>query len=69
MGRVGIEPTRDFSQGILSPQRLPFPPPPQKNQEKGGFEPPDAFAPSVFKTDAIDHSATSPKKKYIGSGI
>ena len=21
---VGIEPTRDYSQGILSPQRLPF---------------------------------------------
>ncbi len=28
--------------------------------EREGFEPPGAFAPAVFKTAAIDHSATSP---------
>lgn len=27
--------------------------------EKEGFEPPDLLQSSVFKTDAIDHSATS----------
>ncbi len=24
MGKVGLEPTRDYSQGILSPPRIPF---------------------------------------------
>ena len=28
--------------------------------EAEGFEPPDPFEPSVFKTDAFDHSATPP---------
>jgi hypothetical protein len=28
--------------------------------EKGGFEPPDPCRSTVFKTAAIDHSATSP---------
>lgn len=28
VGRVGVEPTRPFGQGILSPRRLPIPPPP-----------------------------------------
>jgi hypothetical protein len=28
--------------------------------ERVGFEPTEAYASSVFKTDAIDHSATSP---------
>ena len=32
MGRVGIEPTRPFGQGILSPRRLPIPPPPPRTQ-------------------------------------
>ena len=30
------------------------------NAEKGGFEPPDPCRSTVFKTAAIDHSATSP---------
>ena len=29
--------------------------------ERVGFEPTVAFTTSVFKTDAIDHSATSPR--------
>ena len=28
VGRVGVEPTRPFGQRILSPRRLPIPPPP-----------------------------------------
>ncbi len=28
--------------------------------EREGFEPPGPFGPTVFKTVAIDHSATSP---------
>ena len=32
--------------------------------EREGFEPPEAFTPTVFKTAAIDHSATSPPQKY-----
>lgn len=30
--------------------------------EAEGFEPPDPFESSVFKTDAFDHSATPPVK-------
>ena len=33
--------------------------------EREGFEPPEAFTSTVFKTAAIDHSATSPPQKYI----
>lgn len=32
--------------------------------EKEGFEPPEAFTSTVFKTAAIDHSAISPPQKY-----
>src|SRR5258708_39705697 len=32
-----------------------------KSQERGGFEPPDPYGPSVFKADALIHSATSPQ--------
>ncbi len=35
VGRVGVEPTRPFGQGILSPRRLPIPPPPL--EPKGQF--------------------------------
>ena len=31
--------------------------------EREGFEPPVPLSTSVFKTDAIDHSAISPKRK------
>lgn len=31
--------------------------------EREGFEPPDPFRSSVFKTDAIDHSAISPLQR------
>ena len=31
-----------------------------KLEEREGFEPPEAFTPTVFKTVALDHSATSP---------
>ena len=31
-----------------------------KRAESGGFEPPRAYALTVFKTAAIDHSANSP---------
>jgi hypothetical protein len=31
-----------------------------KETEEVGFEPTDPFRPSVFKTDAIGHSATLP---------
>ena len=34
--------------------------------EREGFEPPDAFTSTVFKTAAIDHSAISPRRKYCG---
>jgi hypothetical protein len=30
IGRVGVEPTRSLEQRILSPRRLPIPPPPHK---------------------------------------
>ena len=30
--------------------------------EREGFEPPEPCGSSVFKTDAFDHSATSPRK-------
>ncbi len=33
-----------------------------KTSEEEGFEPPDPFGTSVFKTDAIGHSATLPYK-------
>ena len=33
--------------------------------EREGFEPPVPLSTSVFKTDAIDHSAISPKMKGI----
>ena len=35
--------------------------------EKEGFEPPVPLGTTVFKTVAIDHSATSPAQKYIFS--
>ena len=31
--------------------------------EREGFEPPVPLSTSVFKTDAIDHSAISPKQR------
>jgi hypothetical protein len=31
--------------------------------EREGFEPPGPFGPTVFKTVAIDHSATSPETR------
>ena len=31
--------------------------------EREGFEPPEAFTSTVFKTAAIDHSAISPSAK------
>ncbi len=31
--------------------------------EREGFEPPVPFSTSVFKTDAIDHSAIFPQKR------
>ena len=40
--RAGLEPARDFSQRILSPQRLPIPPPGQdeeKMEARVGIEP------------------------------
>ena len=36
--------------------------------EREGFEPPVPFSTSVFKTGAIDHSATSPKFLNIKRG-
>ena len=33
---------------------------PEKAAEREGFEPPVPFSTSVFKTDAIDHSAIFP---------
>lgn len=36
-----------------------------ENAEEEGFEPPDGFPSSVFKTDAFGHSATLPKKSII----
>ena len=36
--------------------------------EAEGFEPPDPFRSSVFKTDAIVHSAKLPKQFLMGSG-
>ena len=32
--------------------------------EREGFEPPGPFGPAVFKTAAIDHSATSPESEH-----
>ena len=32
--------------------------------EREGFEPPVPLSTSVFKTDAIDHSAISPNKSF-----
>ena len=34
-------------------------------EERVGFEPTDRFRPSVFKTDAIDRSAISPRGFYL----
>ena len=31
--------------------------------EREGFEPPEAFTSSVFKTDALNHSTISPQDK------
>lgn len=39
VGTVGLEPTRDFSQRILSPLRLPISPRPQRLEVPTGFEP------------------------------
>ena len=36
--------------------------------EREGFEPPVPLSTSVFKTDAIDHSAISPQKEYALRG-
>ena len=33
--------------------------------ESEGFEPPEPRGSTVFKTAAIDHSANSPRQKYI----
>ena len=33
--------------------------------EREGFEPPDPFGSTVFKTAAIDHSATSPSQNVV----
>ncbi len=33
--------------------------------ESEGFEPPDRFRSTVFKTAAFDHSANSPKSKCL----
>ena len=33
--------------------------------EREGFEPPDPFGSTVFKTAAIDHSATSPSFRIL----
>ena len=35
--------------------------------EREGFEPPVPFSTSVFKTDAIDHSAIFPQKRDLSS--
>ena len=32
--------------------------------ERGGFEPPEPLGSTVFKTAAIDHSATSPTAAF-----
>lgn len=37
-----------------------------RGTEAEGFEPPDTFMPSVFKTDALNHSATPPKTRPAG---
>ena len=34
--------------------------------EREGFEPPEPFGSTVFKTAAFDHSATSPHLKSLG---
>lgn len=39
VGTVGLEPTRDYSQRILSPLRLPIPPRPHFLEVPIGFEP------------------------------
>ncbi len=36
--------------------------------EREGFEPPDPFESTVFKTAAFDHSATSPHNMRLDSG-
>ena len=36
---------------------------PDRRAEREGFEPPVPFSTSVFKTDAIDHSAIFPQKR------
>ncbi len=33
--------------------------------EREGFEPPEAFTSTVFKTAAFDRSAISPRQKYM----
>ena len=54
---------------LIAPLRVFCAPPPNQSQgaaherdlaEREGFEPPGPFGPTVFKTAAFDHSATSP---------
>ena len=35
--------------------------------ERGGFEPPEGYPSSVFKTDALNHSTISPRKQRLHS--
>ena len=46
-----------FRKEKKQPKMLPF------FAEREGFEPPVPLSTSVFKTDAIDHSAISPKQR------
>ena len=56
----GLEPSRK-KHWFLKPACLPIPPEEQTDApEREGFEPSVALATTVFKTVAIDHSATFP---------
>ena len=48
-----------FRRQLLRLVRLPIPPRTQLT-DREGFEPPEPFSSSVFKTDAINHSTTCP---------
>ncbi len=58
--RVGFEPTVGFTLRSLS-RRAPSSTRPSLQMAEGaGFEPAGSFDPAVFKTAALNHSATPP---------
>lgn len=60
MPTKGLEPPRPYGQQILILPRLPFRHVGLFNKEAKGFEPLVPESTAVFKTAAIDHSATPP---------